>query len=306
MTDNRAIFDTLKPWLDGDGWNKPGRTQAMDTAIAAFLASGDKSTVYEAARDWLDREGYTPRRINALDTALSARRLSVSVESPGWLDHVAPGDGGGATGLTDDRYLPLFQRLAAPTANPDTVKAVARAFAAHATAYGQDASKARIADFAAQISNETGGFTRFEEDLRYRAATMLRQWPSHFTAATAAASVGKPVEIASRAYGGRMGNAPYPSQDGYLFRGRGALQLTGRAAYRLMGQRLNLPLEQQPDLAADPATSVLIALEFYKERGVNAAIDAGDTDKARHITNGGSIGLPEVNRRRQIALGVLA
>src|SRR5207253_4318443 len=127
-----------------------------------------------------------------------------------------------------------------------------------------------------QISNETGGFSRFEEDLRYRAATMLRQWPSHFTAETAAASVGKPVEIASRAYGGRMGNAPYPSQDGYTYRGRGALQLTGRAAYKRYGELTGLDLENHPDLAADPDGSILIALAFFKDNHVNAAIDAGD------------------------------
>ena len=309
MTDNRAIFDTLRPWLDPQGYT-PARIAALDAAIAASLSSGDHKPVFDAARDWLDNEGYTPRRINALDTALNARKLSASVESPGWLDDVAPAVPAASTGLksaeADDRYLPLFQRLAASTANPEVVKAMARSFAAHAPAYGQDRTKARIADFVAQISNETGGFRVFEENLNYRASVMLRQWGKHFTPAQAAAAVGKPVEIASRAYGGRMGNAPYPSQDGYIYRGRGALQLTGRAAYRLMGQRLNLPLEQQPDLAADPATSVLIALEFYKERGVNAAIDAGDTDKARRITNGGAIGLPEVNRRRQIALGALA
>lgn len=313
-TDNRAVFDCVRPWLDSDGFNRPGRIDALNAACDRFRANPANGIIFEEVRPWLDRRGFTADRITALNAACDALRAPANVSA------IAQGaaDAGAVLGglgdalaapapepAGDDRYLRLFQHLASPQAKPETVRAMARSFAQHAPAYGQDKSKARIADFVAQISNETGGFLRFEEDLRYRAQTMLRQWPSHFTAQTAAASVGKPVEIASRAYGGRMGNAPYPSRDGYDYRGRGALQLTGRSAYRLMGQRLNLPLEQQPDMAADPAVSVLIALEFYKANNVNAAIDAGDTRRARRITNGGSIGLDEVNRRRAKALEVL-
>jgi putative chitinase len=205
----------------------------------------------------------------------------------------------------DDRYLAVFRQMADPAAKPDAVQAMARSFAQHAPTYGQDKTKPRIAEFVAQIANETGGFKRFDEDLRYRAATMLRQWPSHFTPAQAAAAVGNPVEIASRAYGGRMGNAPYPSHDGYTFRGRGALQLTGRAAYRLYGDLTGLPLEQKPDLAAEPADSILIALAFFKERDVNGAIDANDFRKARRLTNGGVIGLENVAKLRARVLALL-
>ncbi|UAK25662.1 hypothetical protein [Sphingomonas nostoxanthinifaciens] len=105
---------------------------------------------------------------------------------------------------------------------------------------------ARLAEFVAQTCNETGGFTRFEEDLRYSAATMLAQWPTHFTAAQAAACVGRPVEIACRAYGGRMGNAAPPAKDGWLYRGRGMLQQTGKAAYARFGQMVGLDLLGNP------------------------------------------------------------
>ena len=107
MTDNRAIFDTLRPWLDPQGFT-PARIAALDAAIAASLSSGDHKPVFDAARGWLDREGYTPRRINALDMALNARKLSVSVESPGWGDHVAPAAGGGATGLKSGKTIADF------------------------------------------------------------------------------------------------------------------------------------------------------------------------------------------------------
>lgn len=192
-----------------------------------------------------------------------------------------------------ERYTALLAYLANRPAD-NVIRAMAQSLAQHAPEYGQDKSDMRLAEFVAQIANETGGFTRFVENLNYRAEVLVRQWPSHFTAAQAAAAVGNPVEIASRAYGGRMGNAPYPSKDGWTFRGRGALQLTGRAAYRQYGALTGLPLESQPDLAADPADSVLIALAFFKAAHVNDAIDRNDFREARRLTNGGSIGLDRV------------
>lgn len=182
---------------------------------------------------------------------------------------------------------------------------VADCLARYAHEYGLT-TPPRLAEFLAQIANETGGFTRWEENLNYRASAMLSQWPSHFTPAQAAAAVGKPIEIASRAYGGRMGNAPYPSQDGYTYRGRGALQLTGRANYDRFGLLLGLPLTERPDLAAQPYNSTHIALEFFREENVNAAVDAGDFVKARRLTNGGVIGLENVAKLRAKLLAVLA
>jgi putative chitinase len=174
---------------------------------------------------------------------------------------------------------------------------VASCLAKYAAEYGMTTAP-RLAEFVAQIANETGGFTRWEENLGYRAETLVAQWPTHFTPAQAAAAVRNPIEIASRAYGGRMGNASYPSRDGYTYRGRGALQLTGKAAYAKFGQVLGLDLVAHPEIAADPFNSTLIALEFFKELGVNAAVDAGDFVKARRLTNGGSIGLDNVARLR--------
>lgn len=163
---------------------------------------------------------------------------------------------------------------------------------------------ARIAEFIAQCCNETGGFRVFEENLRYSASGMLKTWPSHFTPDTAAQAVGNPVLVASRAYGGRMGNAPYPSRDGYTYRGRGDLQLTGKANYQRFGDLLGIDLVGNPDLAAGEDAPV-IALEFFKLGNVNAAVDRGDFVTARRITNGGSIGLDNVARIRARLLGVL-
>lgn len=316
MSDYRGIFDTVRPWLDAQGFNKPGRVDALDDACDRLPHDPNNSGVFEAVRPWLDQRGFTPDRISALDAACEHLRGAADPSIVAGI--LAAGAAAAAFGGTaamiadgDDRYLTLFQRLASSTANADVVKAMARSFAAHAHAYGQDASKPRIAEFVAQIANETGGFRAFVENLNYRASVLVRQWPSHFTPAQAAAAVGNPVEIASRAYGGRGGNAPYPSHDGYTYRGRGALQLTFRNNYRHFGQLTGLPLEEQPDLAADPADSVLIALAFFKEGNVNHYIDAGNFKAARGITNAGNpnyphpIGLEAVADLRAKALQVL-
>lgn len=299
MTNPQQIFDTVRPWLTPPGFSAKGRIDALDDACDLLLSSPNNSPVFEAVRPWLDGEGFTPRRIAALDAACEAFRKTSDGD---WWGKIEPAP---AAPVGDDRYLRLFQHLAAPNANPETVKAMARSFAAHAPAYGQDTSKARIAEFVAQIANETGGFRVFVENLNYRASVLLRQWPSHFTPAQAAAAVGNPVEIASRAYGGRMGNAPYPSDEGFKFRGQGALQLTGKANFKRFGDLLGIDLIAHPELAADPAVSVQIALEFFKQGGVNEPIDRGDFREARRRTNGGAIGLEHVAQLRAKALEVL-
>lgn len=210
-----------------------------------------------------------------------------------------------ADGIPGPRTYGALLATAAQRPQDAAMTSIAVALAVNAEPYGMT-TPPRLAEFIAQICNETGGFKRFEENLNYRASVLVSQWPSHFTQAQAAAAVGHPVEIGSRAYGGRMGNAPYPSTDGYTYRGRGALQLTGKAAYAAAGAAINKPLVDHPELAADPGASCLIALWFFQSRGVLAPIDRGDFVTARRITNGGSIGLDNVARIRARLLGVLA
>ncbi len=99
------------------------------------------------------------------------------------------------------------------------------------------------------------------ENLNYTSAKRIRQvWPSRFpTEASAAPFVRNPKGLAERVYGGRMGNVN--PGDGWLFRGRGGVQITGRENYRRMGTILKLPLESKPDLALDPKVSSRILIE---------------------------------------------
>ena len=84
------------------------------------------------------------------------------------------------------------------------------------------------------------------------------------------------------------------------------LQLTGRDQYATFGKLLTLPLLDQPDLAADPADSLVIAREFWWRAGVNACVDRGDFVAARRATNGGTIGLVDVAARRMRLMGLLS
>lgn len=155
----------------------------------------------------------------------------------------------------------------------------------------------RAAHFFAQCSHETTHFKRFEENLNYSAKGLLVTFKHHFDAEAAEAYARQPERIANRAYGGRMGNGPEESGDGYKFRGRGALQLTGRNNYQLFSAFVNdESLLQNPDPVATKY-AFQSALYFFKKNNLWAICDGGTDDNAikaltRRI-NGGTNGLAE-------------
>ncbi|SDC31328.1 putative chitinase [Sphingomonas sp. YR710] len=208
-------------------------------------------------------------------------------------------------GVAGPKTFTALYAFAASRQADDMIRLRGKVAAEHFAAYGMTTAP-RIAEFIAQCCNETGGFRRFVENMSYSAQALVALWPSHFTKAQALAAVGNPVEIASRAYGGRMGNDPWPSHDGYTYRGRYDLQLTGKVNYKHYGDLIGIDLVTNPD-AAPPEAGPLIALEFFRQGKVNAAVDRGDFVEARRITNGGRIGLENVakirNRLRGILLG---
>jgi putative chitinase len=169
----------------------------------------------------------------------------------------------------------------------------------------------RAAAFAATIAHESDGGRRLVESLNYAPKGLSATWPSRFPAADAErmGRVGdKPADqraIAERAYGGRMGNAAEGHGDGFLFRGRGLIQLTGRDAYRVATDALGLPILQQPDLAAQPNVAAEIACWTWAAwKGCNTAADRGEVETWRRLINGGLIGLSDVKTRYRAALSV--
>ncbi len=165
----------------------------------------------------------------------------------------------------------------------------------------------RLAHFVAQTATETGGFNALEENLSYSAKRMMVVFPSRFpTLASTAGLVNNPRAFALKVYSSRLGNGPPASGDGWTFRGRGLIQLTGRSNYQARATETGLPLVDRPEIASDPATSVQIASLYWTSREINDRADTDDVREVRRRVNGGSIGLPEARtflaRAKQILL----
>lgn len=182
---------------------------------------------------------------------------------------------------------PLFPRAAAPH-----LEAFVAAAPGLFRRYRLDASRQRMHFFLAQLGHESDGLRLTEENLHYSAARMTQVWPSRFPSVEAAAPFARdPEKLANHVYGGRMGN-DRPG-DGWRFRGRGYIQLTGREAYRLVGRHAGLDLEGDPDLAATPEHALAVAGGFWMWKRLNPLADQGNfTDLTKRI-NGGLIGLQD-------------
>lgn len=145
----------------------------------------------------------------------------------------------------------------------------------------------RVAMFLAQCAHESGGFKHLVENLHYSAASLLSTWPKRFTAGEAVAMAYNEELIAERAYGGRMGNGPEGSGDGFRYRGRGIIQLTGRDNYRRCGQAIGVDIETTPEAVERPKWAALSAGWFWATNGCNALADAGDYEGITRRINGG-------------------
>jgi putative chitinase len=137
-------------------------------------------------------------------------------------------------------------------------------------------TKLRIAHFMGQVTHECAGFRTTEEF------------------------------ASGEAYEGRTDLGNINPGDGKRYKGRGLIQLTGRANYRKFGELLDLPLENNPEIAAEPVTSLKIACEYWKSRKINAAADRDDLIKATKLVNGGLNGLEDRRKYLQKAKVALA
>lgn len=148
----------------------------------------------------------------------------------------------------------------------------------------------------ANVDHESGGFKKNEENLNYSAKRLQEVFPKYYSTPEAArADANNPEAIANKVYGGRMGNKD--AGDGFKYRGRGDIQLTGKSQYEDMGKKLGVDLVNNPDLAKDPKISAQIAVQHWKSSGADKAAMAGDQDRARKLTNGGTNGLEDVKSK---------
>ena len=164
----------------------------------------------------------------------------------------------------------------------------------------------RLAAFIAQIAHESARFTRLEENLNYSAQGLLKTWPTRFTPSIAESYARHPERIANYVYANRLGNGDEASGDGWRYRGRGLIQLTGRANYRECGLALGMPFEAEPEIVAQPHYAAMTAGWFWKSRGLNEHADRRDFLRITRIINGGIHGLADREKIWRKALEVLA
>jgi putative chitinase len=169
-------------------------------------------------------------------------------------------------------------------------------------------SPVRAAHFFAQTAHETGGFKAFSENLNYNAKGLMGIFKKYFPdAATAAKYERKPEAIANRVYASRMGNGPESSGDGWRYRGRGALQLTGRDNYKAFADYCKRPdVMSNPDLVATEL-AFESAMFFFERNKLWAICDQGVTDAAilslTKKINGGTHGLADRSDKTKKYIG---
>ena len=155
----------------------------------------------------------------------------------------------------------------------------------------------RAAHFFAQTAHETGGFKAFSENLNYSADGLQKIFGKYFPGVLEESYARNPEKIANRVYADRMGNGPESSGDGWKYRGRGALQLTGKSNYKAFSDYLKNPLiMEQPDLVAGEL-SFESAMFFFDKNKLWEICDKGvNKDTILALTkriNGGTHGLAD-------------
>ena len=162
----------------------------------------------------------------------------------------------------------------------------------------------RQAAFIGQCSDESANFTNLQENLNYSAQRLMQVWPSRFPYIIAAEPYAhNPEKLASFVYAGRMGNLE--DGDGYTYRGRGLIQITGREMYAKCGNALGIDLIDNPDLLLTPEYATLSAAWFWNKHGLNALADAQEYGTMTRRINGGTTALNERIAKITKALQVL-
>lgn len=151
----------------------------------------------------------------------------------------------------------------------------------------------RIVHFLAQIRHESGNFKLFVENLNYSSPRLLEVFPKYFTAAQAKQYARNPIAIANRAYANRMGNGNEVTGDGFKYRGRGIVHLTGKKNYQAYKDYSEVDVVNNPDLASRVDIALDIAGWFWSVNKINALADKDDVVAVTKIINGGTKGLAE-------------
>jgi putative chitinase len=153
-----------------------------------------------------------------------------------------------------------------------------------------DGDDLAIAHFLGQMLHESAHLEHVEENLRYSAERLTKVWPKRFPTIEAAAPYANdPAKLANRVYGGRMGNLQ--PGDGFKYRGRGPIQLTGYDNYRWAEEKTGIPLVDNPDLLTQPYTGLRVAVVWFEYNAVGKIPDG--VEAVTKAVNGGVNGLAD-------------
>lgn len=166
----------------------------------------------------------------------------------------------------------------------------------------------RLAHFLAQTAHESGNFKHVRENLNYSAEGLLKVFPKYFSKETALWYARKPEAIANMVYGGRMGNGDKNSGDGWRYRGRGYLGLTGKSNYKAFGDFIGVDVLKDPDLVATKY-ALTSAAWFFEMRKLWKICDQGMGDdiivRVSKLINGGTIGLADRRSKTKVFTDLL-
>lgn len=227
-------------------------------------------------------------------------------------------------GSLDSSTRPASERDRAPLISPITTGLLEAIGIRHALAvqwlphisqaarrHQIDANPRRLAAWLATIAHESARLTTLVENLNYSAQGLARTWPARYADMTGqpnalAQSVArKPEQIANLTYAGRMGNGTAGSGDGWRYRGRGLIQITGRANYEATSKAIGEDLVSQPEQLEQPHYAALSAAEWWARKGCNQLADTGDMAAVTRKVNGGLTGLADRLKLYSAALAYL-
>ena len=155
----------------------------------------------------------------------------------------------------------------------------------------------RLSGFFANVLHECGLFTRFVENLNYSAAGLVSTFPKYFPSTNSTNGYARnPTAIANKVYANRMGNGTEASGDGWKFRGRGLIQITGKSNYKDASRGIGTDVLTNPENALTPVNASMIAAWFFSSKGCNTYSDADNIKGMRVRVNGGTKGLAEVTK----------
>lgn len=194
--------------------------------------------------------------------------------------------GCGATRARAEKWLPYIQ---------------------HAMTLADIDTPLRAAAFLAHVGHESAGLTRLTENLNYSWHGLMKTWPSRFkTEQEARNYANQPQAIANKVYANRMGNGDEASGDGWRYRGKGLIQITGRTNHLLCGMWLDLDLLNRPELLLEMSHAADSAAWFWQNNYLNELADEADMRRMTQRINGGLLGLDDRLAKFEKALSTFA